>query len=55
MKLPKKPADRAESVETKIARNQWWPFDRVDGKILQRMHRRIEREKRMTNQEDALL
>lgn len=55
MKKPKKSADPAADVETKIARNQWWPFDRVDGKILQKMHRRTEREKRTINQEEALL
>lgn len=38
-----------------IQKGKWWPFDRVDGKILQRMHRASEREKSMTDCEEALL
>ena len=33
--------------------NAWWPFDRVDGAILQKMHRSIERAS-VTTEPEAL-
>ena len=38
-----------------IQKGKWWPFDRVDGKILQRMHRASEQKKPTTDIEEALL
>jgi hypothetical protein len=38
-----------------IQQRKWWPFDRVDGKILQKMHRANERKKPTTDCEEALL
>jgi hypothetical protein len=38
-----------------IQKGKWWPFDRVDGKILQKMHRANERKKPMIDCEEALL
>lgn len=40
----------AETV-LRLTANKWWPFDRVDGKILERMHKTHF----TNNQEKALL
>ena len=43
----------SKNAETilKLTANEWWPFDRVDGKLLQKLHKaEVSR-----NQEDALL
>ena len=43
-------------IKALLTANKWWPFHRVDGKILQQMHRAIGREKSTTEPiEDALL
>lgn len=47
---------KCSSAEIKalLTANKWWPFHRVDGKILQQMHRSIEAEKSTTdNLEEA--
>ena len=49
---------KCSSAEIKalLTANKWWPFHRVDGKILQQMHRSIEAERSTTEPvEDALL
>ena len=43
-------------IKALLTANKWWPFHRVDGKILQQMHRAIGREKSTTEPvEEALL
>lgn len=37
-----------------IQQNKWWPFDRVDGKLLVRMHKQTEKQIN-EDVEDALL
>ena len=41
-----------EEIIAKIQANQWWPFDRVDPKILQEIMRR-DKEQSMEGLEDA--
>jgi len=43
-----------EEIIAKIQANQWWPFDRVDPKILDEVMRR-DKQKELDNTEDALL
>jgi hypothetical protein len=52
---PRTTKTSAAQVEALIRANKWWPFDRVDGKILQRMHRSTERQNQTTDVEEALL
>ena len=35
-------------IKALLTANKWWPFHRVDGKILQQMHRSIEAERSTT-------
>ena len=37
-------------IVLKLTANEWWPFDRVDGKLLEALHR-----KHLLNGEEALL
>lgn len=37
-------------IVLKLTANEWWPFDRVDGKLLQALHR-----KHLLDGEEALL
>ena len=39
------------AVEVAIKENKWWPFDRVDGKLLERIHK----QNLKLETEDALL
>lgn len=54
---PKKSSSRKKNstgsteIVSKIAANAWWPFDRVDGKILEQLHRK----ELKRNQEEALI
>jgi len=41
-----------EEIITKIMANQWWPFDRVDPKILQEVMRR-EKQETLDEMEEA--
>ncbi len=34
---------------------KWWPFDRVDGQSLERLHRKIKKEEVLQHSEDALI
>jgi len=43
-----------EEIIAKIMANQWWPFDRVDPKILDEVMRR-DKQQDLNNTEDALL
>jgi hypothetical protein len=43
-----------EEIIAKIQANQWWPFDRVDPKILDEVMRR-DKQQDLNNTEDALL
>ena len=52
---PQSGALSPRQITALIQQRKWWPFDRVDGKILQRMHRAKEREKSTTDIEEALL
>ena len=42
---PKKSSSRSRSLSKnaeiilKLTENSWWPFERVDGRLLERMHR----------------
>lgn len=36
---PKRRLSKNAEVALKITENKWWPFDRVDPKILQRLHK----------------
>ena len=47
---PKKRWNSNAATILKLTTNQWWPFDRVDGKLLESLHR-----KRINNMEEALL
>lgn len=48
----KKPT-KAE-IERAVRENRWWPFDRVDGKLLEKLHRE-KTKPRKEEVEDALL
>lgn len=52
---PQSGALSPRQITALIQQGKWWPFDRVDGKILQKMHRAKEREKSTTDIEEALL
>jgi hypothetical protein len=43
-----------EEIIAKIMANQWWPFDRVDPKILAEVQRR-QKQEQLDNVEEALL
>jgi hypothetical protein len=43
-----------EEIIAKILANQWWPFDRVDPRILQEIQRR-DRQQMLDDTEEALL
>jgi transcriptional regulator of NAD metabolism len=43
-----------EEIIEQIQTNQWWPFDRVDPKILQEVIKR-EKQEQLDNVEEALL
>ena len=46
-----KSSKKNAEIVSKVTSNVWWPFDRVDGKLLQKLHKaEVSR-----NQEDALL
>ena len=36
---PKRRLTQSEKAATKILQNQWWPFERADGKLLERLHK----------------
>jgi hypothetical protein len=36
----KKSSTKSDSITNKILNNAWWPFDRVDGKLLEKIHRK---------------
>lgn len=48
---PKKRLNKNAEIILRLTSNAWWPFDRVDGKILERMHKTH----LINNQEKALL
>jgi len=43
-----------EEIIEQIQANQWWPFDRVDPKILQEVMRK-DKQEQLDNVEEALL
>jgi len=43
-----------EEIIEQIQTNQWWPFDRVDPKILQEVMRK-DKQEQLDNVEEALL
>jgi hypothetical protein len=43
-----------EEIIAKILANQWWPFDRVDPRILEEIQRR-DKQKEIDGLEEALL
>jgi hypothetical protein len=43
-----------EEIIAKILANQWWPFDRVDPRILEEIQRR-DRQNKLDELEDGLL
>jgi len=43
-----------EETIAKIQANEWWPFDRVDPKILQEVMRK-DKQEQLDNVEEALL
>ena len=49
---------KVPSVATLLAQNAWNPFDRVDPKVLERIHNEHKRQARLyllTNMEDAVI
>ena len=48
---PRKSLTQNDDCIKKILRNEWWPFDRVDGKLLEKLNR----EKIKQTEEPALL
>lgn len=48
---PKRRWNKNAETILRLTSNEWWPFDRVDGKLLEKLHR----EKIKQQQEPALL
>lgn len=48
---PKRRWSKNAEIILRLTSNEWWPFDRVDGKLLEKLHR----EKIKQQQEPALL
>lgn len=36
-----------KDVEEKLVAGTWWPFDRVDSAVLQKLHKRLEHERKL--------
>ena len=54
-KQKKKIGEREPRVLTQEELLRWWPFDRVDGQSLERLHRKIKKEEVLQHSEDALI
>ena len=48
---PKRCLTKNAETIVKLTTNAWWPFNRADGKLLEKLHR----EKMRSNQEEALI
>lgn len=51
----KKIDDREPKILSQEQLLKWWPFDRVDGQSLERLHRKIKKEEVLKHLEDALV
>lgn len=51
----KKIGEREPKILSQEQLLKWWPFDRVDGQSLERLHKKIKKEEVLQHSEDALI
>lgn len=53
MTNPNQPQYPPAEIEAMLREGRWWPFDRVDGKLLQRLHKKAPADDPLADVEEA--